>query len=200
MAAGARLRSGGSFRIDHSLHPAAGVKPPALGSRRIPIPNRGRRFGSSRAGAGGNTGYSAGAIPDFSYSRRAADRGILQPVDSARVPRAAGTPSDWTTCRLGAPASGRHRSAPAERNRISLLLPDGACTRHALLLWWQRAFRFASLRDAGWKPALRGPDGDSPDGSDTASTGASDMRNTGYPFDLDVAGAPHCLGHVVGGL
>ena len=43
MAAGARLRSGGSFRIDHSLHPAAGVKPPALGSRRIPIPNRGRR-------------------------------------------------------------------------------------------------------------------------------------------------------------
>ena len=131
--------------------------------------------------SGGRVGWTA-TSPDFSYSRRAADRGFLQPVDSARVPRAAGTPTDWTTCRLGAPASGRHRSAPAERNRTSLLLPDGACTRHALLLWWQRAFRFASLRDAGWKPALRGPDGDSPDGSDTASTGASGMRYPGQGF------------------
>ena len=40
--------------------------------------------------------------------------------------------------------------------------------------------RCASLRDAGWKPALGGPDGDSPDGSDTAPTGASGMRNTGW--------------------
>ena len=39
--------------------------------------------------------------PDFSYSRRSADRGLLQPVDGAKVPRAAGTPTDRTALRHG---------------------------------------------------------------------------------------------------